>query len=484
MRRREFFRVVKVARKYDRETGKFAFDIRYKTAVSLTSRTIAVAEAFGLGVDEEKEHVVLDNVELRIGPADIVYVTGDSGSGKSVLLRALKKDLGDEAIDIGDVHIDPSKPLIETVGKTVEEGLELLSKVGLNDAFLFLRKYSELSDGQKYRYRLAKLIESGKQWWIMDEFCATLDRDTAKIIAFNLQKLARQQGKAVIAATTHGDLLEDMNPNMHIHKRFGKEISVSYLKPQVETECSLVREMYVAEGKMEDWRQLAIFHYRSHSVAAPRKIFCLWRKNGELCGVIVYTYPAPQCFGRKASGLTKYSMREINKRLSAISRVVVHPKYRTIGLGVKLVKETLKLVGTEFVEMPAVMAKYNPFAEKAGMIKICEQPPSEEVLEVARVLSSYGFNLHFLSSCNYILLTLSNLKPSEITQIKDSFIKNQTPRFLKYFNPHQPYGKVSDYVRKVEEAHLERLANLIKVCGFLLQTKVYLLWRNPSAAED
>jgi hypothetical protein len=33
-----------------------------------------------------------------------------------------------------------------------------------------------------------------------------LDRDTAKIIAYNLQKIARQQGKAVIAATTHSDL--------------------------------------------------------------------------------------------------------------------------------------------------------------------------------------------------------------------------------------------------------------------------------------
>jgi ABC-type Mn2+/Zn2+ transport system ATPase subunit len=92
--------------------------------------------------------------------------------------------------------------------------LELLSKVGLNDAFLFLRTYNQLSDGQKYRYRIAKLIESGKQWWLMDEFAACLDRDTAKIVAFNLQKLARHQGKAVIAATTHSDLLEDLAPNV------------------------------------------------------------------------------------------------------------------------------------------------------------------------------------------------------------------------------------------------------------------------------
>jgi len=50
-------------------------------------------------------------------------------------------------------------------------------------------------------------------------------------------------------------------------------------------------------------------------------------------------------------------MRELNEKLSTISRVVVHPKYRTIGLGTKLVKETLPLVGTPNVEMPTVMAK-------------------------------------------------------------------------------------------------------------------------------
>jgi len=73
---------------------------------------------------------------------------------------------------------------------------------------------------------------------------------------------------------------------------------------------------------------------------------------------------------------------------------------------------------------------------------------------------------------------MSRLKPSEIIQIKKAFIQNQTPRFLKHFNSHQPYGTVHEYVRKVKGVDLEKLASLIKVCGFLLQTKVYLLWRN------
>jgi len=475
MRRREFFRIQKFRRRYDREAGKFVFNIAYKTAVEMSPRTVAVAEAFGLGIDEEKEFQIYDNVELKIGPKDIVYLTGDSGSGKSVLLKAIKRDLGSEAVDMADIHPDRDKPLIETVGETVEEGLELLSRVGLNDAFLFLRKYSELSDGQKYRYRIAKLVESGKQWWIMDEFCSTLDRDTAKIVAFNLQKIARKEGKAVIAATTHTDLLGDLNPSVHIHKRFGKEISVNYYPNELNRECSLVKEMRVVEGSYQDWKTLAVFHYRSHRIAAPRKILCL-KRGDELCGVIVYCYPPIACFGRREV-LPKMSIQELNEKLSIISRVVVHPKYRTIGLGSKLVRETLSLAGTPYVEMVAVMAKYNPFGEKAGMQKIAEQPPSKKALAIATVLSELGFNIQLLGSEKYVLNKLRTLKLEDVARIKDAFIRNKAPRFMKYFFPHQPYGEQKPYNKKVMKVSLERLAHLIKVCGLLLQTKVYLFWR-------
>jgi len=437
-----------------------------------------VAEGFGLGLDQWEKFIVYDNVELKIGPTDIVYITGDSGSGKSVLLKALEKDIrldmGLSCINIADIRPEPGKPLIETVGKTLEEGLELLSKVGLNDAFLFLRSYEQLSDGQKYRYKIAKMMESKAQFWIMDEAMATLDRDTAKIVAYNLQKLARQQGKAVLAATTHTDLFADLNPSVHIHKRFGKEITVNYYPNEPAKECSLVREMRTLEGATEDWRKLAGFHYRTHKIVAPRRIFCL-KRDDELCGVIVYCYPPPTCFGRRLV-LPKMSMKELNDKLSIISRVVVHPKYRTIGLGVKLVRETLAKAGTPYVEMPAVMAKYNPFGEKAGMRKIAEQPPPKEALKIAETLQQLGFNIQLLGSEKYVLNKLQTLSSEELAKVREAFIKHCHTRFMKYFFPHLLFGHKKVYVEKIKKASLERLTHLIKVCGFLMQTKVYLFW--------
>jgi ABC-type ATPase with predicted acetyltransferase domain len=477
MRRQRDFRIRQLRRIYDRAEGKFTFNISYETHTKVTPRSLVVAEAFGLGIDETQRFKVLD-AELKIGPQDIVYITGDSGSGKSVLLRAIRADLGDEAIDLSEVAVDAEKPLIETVGVTVEEGLELLSKVGLNDAFLFLRTYNQLSDGQKYRYRIAKLIESCKQWWLMDEFAVCLDRDTAKIIAYNLQKISRQQGKAVIAATTHSDLQEDLKPSVLVRKRFGEEIQINYYPNEPASECSLIKEMRIEKGTKEDWQKLSGFHYRGHKVAVPRKIFRLVRGD-ELCGVIVYSYPPPACYGRRLV-LPRLTIQEMNKQLSIINRVVIHPKYRTIGLGAKLIRETLPLVGTPYVELIAVMAKYSPFAEKAGMQKIAQQQSVESVSAVSKTLLSLGFNLQLLGSECYIRDKLQNLNAQQIGALKAAFATSNHPRFKKEFavNRHQPFGKTSDYTLALQNANYEKMAKLIKLVGMLLQTKVYLFWIN------
>ena len=80
----------------------------------------------------------------------------------------------------------------------------------------------------------------------------------------------------------------------------------------------------------------------------------------------------------------------------------------------KLVRETLSLAGTPYVEMPAVMAKYNPFAEKAGMRKIAEQPPPKEALKIAEILQKLGFNIQLLGSEKYVLNKLQSLREEQM----------------------------------------------------------------------
>jgi len=135
----------------------------------------------------------------------------------------------------------------------------------------------------------------------------------------------------------------------------------------------------------------------------------------------------------------------------------------------------LPLAGTEYVEMPAVMAKYNPFAEKAGMMKIAEQPPSKEALKIAEILRQLGFNIQLLGSEKYVLNKLRTLTGNDVAVIREAFIKHSHARFMKYFCD-MPFGRKEAYTQEVRKAGLERLAHLIRVCGFLLQAKVYLLY--------
>ncbi len=249
-------------------------------------------------------------------------------------------------------------------------------------------------------------------------------------------------------------------------------------------ECSLIREMQIEEGGKEDWQKLSGFHYRGHKVAVPRKIFRLVRGD-ELCGVIVYSYPPPTCYGRRLV-LPRMTIQELNKQLSIINRVVIHPKYRTIGLGAKLIRETMPLVGTPYVEMIAVMAKYSPFAEKAGMRKVAEQRTVESVLAVSEALLELGFDLQLLGSERYVTAKLANLTAPQLERLKRAFVKCMHPRFKKEFavSRHRLFGTTTDYRQCIRDVDLGKLARLVKLAGLLSQSKVYLFWSRPSASES
>ena len=161
--------------------SKYTINVSFQTRVNKTTRTLEIAESFGLGLDE-KEWTLYDNLELEVKQGDVVYITGQSGSGKSVVLRELQRQMKDEGLSVAsidDFTFDNEVNVIDQLGKTTSEALGLLSMAGLNDAYLFVRKPSEMSDGQKYRLKIAKLIESGAKVWAADEFGAVLDEPPA-----------------------------------------------------------------------------------------------------------------------------------------------------------------------------------------------------------------------------------------------------------------------------------------------------------------
>lgn len=206
---------------------KYIINRRFSSSVERTSRVLEVAEGFGLGLSA-KEFVIYDNLEVEVNQGDVVYVTGQSGSGKSLILRELAAQMTAGNLKIADLNAinPPERPVIELVGKTTTEAADLLAKAGISDAWIYIRKPSELSDGQRYRLKLAMLMDQDADVWIADEFGAVLDRVAAKTVAFSMQKVARRLGKTLIVATTHTDLKDELGPSLTITKRFRQRVEL------------------------------------------------------------------------------------------------------------------------------------------------------------------------------------------------------------------------------------------------------------------
>ncbi|OCP21916.1 MULTISPECIES: ATP-binding cassette domain-containing protein [unclassified Ensifer] len=206
----------------------YTINCSFSSSVERTSRVLEIAEGFGLGLTE-KRFTIYDNLQLDLRADDVVYINGQSGSGKSLLLRELVRQMraeGRVVADLNEIELD-DRPVIDQLGKNTNEALYLLARAGISDAWIYIRKPSELSDGQRYRLKLAKVMETDADVWAADEFGAVLDRVTAKAIAMSVQKVARERGKSLIVATTHTDLEAELAPNIAIYKRFKEKVDIT-----------------------------------------------------------------------------------------------------------------------------------------------------------------------------------------------------------------------------------------------------------------
>jgi ABC-type ATPase with predicted acetyltransferase domain len=245
-----------------------------------TEAVLKTAEMFGIGLDESYEVTLYDRLRLDVRPGDVVLVTGPSGCGKSVLLARLAEALaaawpGAAQVDLAAVALPPDRPVIDLMRPPLERALRVLSAAGLADAFLLLRTPPELSDGQRYRLRLALAIDHcgwrmadselnnnepaaghaavavnpqsalarqacrgltairnpQSSVLLADEFCSTLDRLCARAVAYRVRRMASREGVTVLAASAHEDLLEDLAPDVLVVKHEARQVEILYADP-------------------------------------------------------------------------------------------------------------------------------------------------------------------------------------------------------------------------------------------------------------
>lgn len=237
--------------KFPRLKKPIRFDkvsVKYKVKNGSTERTNIVKEVFGVNI----EHVfstIFTNFSLNIEPGDVVLITGASGSGKSTIIRLLtsklsilKKEMEIKGKILGknmrntavlDTNWDNFLPLIEQLKRdgNIKEAIEILNSVGLSEAHLYIKRPNQISDGQRYRFAVAKLCDSGKLIWIADEFVSTLNPEMAAIVAKGLRKVAYKYGVTLILAAPHThSFIGSLLPNKLIKLRWGAKAIIYSLK--------------------------------------------------------------------------------------------------------------------------------------------------------------------------------------------------------------------------------------------------------------
>jgi cell division transport system ATP-binding protein len=185
----------------------------------------------------QQKHLVLSNVNLHIDKGDFVWLIGQTGSGKSSLLKVIYGDLSIKSgtgyacgyeLDkiatkdipflrrkLGIVFQDFQLLTDRSVEKNLEfvmratgwtdkkligdRALDVLEKVGLRSK---LKKMPhELSGGEQQRVVIARALLNDPEIILADEPTGNLDPDTSEEIVLLLKQIGQQLGTAVIIAT-------------------------------------------------------------------------------------------------------------------------------------------------------------------------------------------------------------------------------------------------------------------------------------------
>lgn len=205
-------------------------EVRNKLEVEATYR---VARALGLyNVPSSMAGDFSFDVEIPVddrgnaeGDWRIGAVCGPSGSGKTSIGRALDAlgwlEWGTEEWSSGAI-LDSIAP-----EATFEDVTATLASVGLGTVPTWLRPYHVLSNGEKYRAELARLLaETSRTRVWMDEFTSVLDRKVATVGARAFAKAWRRgPSRQVVFLTPHTDVLAFLEPDWVVYTSLQEKAS-------------------------------------------------------------------------------------------------------------------------------------------------------------------------------------------------------------------------------------------------------------------
>jgi ABC-type lipoprotein export system ATPase subunit/GNAT superfamily N-acetyltransferase len=352
---------------------------RDRVEVRPSSRTADVVLRFGVSQTGTPQTIV-EPARIAVGPGRIVLLLGPSGSGKSSALSAIESQFA-TACSVQRVAFPLDEAVIDRVApdRPLSEAIALLTACGLGEAGLWLRPFGALSDGEKFRARLARAIAlhlrtAAAAPLLGDEFCSSLHPRVARAIAFNLHKLVVRQNLCVVVACANDDIAPDLNPHTIVRLAGGGRCRIEERRVVEKRVISFFRRLRIEPGSKRDYDAFAAMHYRAaDELGFVDKVFVLREgPGGDPLGIVVYAHgPLELALRNEATnGWFSRNPSRVNQHLRILRRLVIHPDVRGCGLGHHLVRNTMPLLGTRYVECLAAMGEFNPVFEKAGMRRV------------------------------------------------------------------------------------------------------------------
>jgi hypothetical protein len=239
--------------------------------------------------------------------------------------------------------------------------------------------------------------------------------------------------------------------------------------------CTITRNLEIVQGTRADYQSLSQYHYRECHLGPYAFIYALKGKfrtaaKLEAVGVIVYAMPTAGAQMRSKAmpflvGLDRHTRLAIlNRNVRTISRVIIEPRFRSLGLAGRLVRETMPLMNVAFIEALAVMGQVNPFFEKAGMMRY-DALPSSACVRMLEAFGAVGIDEQDLIDPGLVQQKLDNLRTEDGGQRTD-FIEREMILFLK------SYGQ-----RRLMQPGIERTEFILSK---LTERPVYYLWQKPN----
>ncbi len=192
-------------------------------------------------------------------------------------------------------------------------------------------------------------------------------------------------------------------------------------------------------GTLTDYKGLKEHHYRADRPATATRVLTLVRSahtatdrftstpaRDQPVAVLLESLPSLSCTMRNYALNDRYgnwlTPRQqatlLNLEVRVISRVVVHPCWRGIGLAVRLVRAALQTPTTRYTEALAAMGRVNPFFQRAGMTAY-PRPQHACDARLIQAMQSIGLNTVSLALTPQLSQRIKSLS----TSTRDWFYK-------------------------------------------------------------